>query len=272
MKHIIQKNNTLQIEQTIKEAIILTSEETTDIHTIIIEKNCKAVIVELYQYDKEQTIQKQITLKEHAQLEYVRIQDNQSKNTMHINFELKANATCMMHNFEFGQYEQHNFFTSKLNNEASTLLLHGLVKLKDTAVCNNHFDLLHQALYAHSDIVYKHTLDNHSKALFQAKTVVQNSALYSKAFQNSNTLLLDNDATIFTQPHLEIEIDELQASHGATTGSLDKEALLYLQSRGIQKSSAKKMLLKAFENELLDKIDHIQAKEYVENYKRGYDD
>ncbi len=51
--------------------------------------------------------------------------------------------------------------------------------------------------------------------------------------------MLSDDAVIFARPHLEICIDELEASHGATTGSLNKEQLLYLQARGIEEKKAK---------------------------------
>jgi hypothetical protein len=70
------------------------------------------------------------------------------------------------------------------------------------------------------------------------------------------------------KPHLEIYIDELQASHGTTTGSLDKEQLLYLQSRGISKDKAYEMLLSAFENKIVDNIKDEIIKEFVQNYKR----
>ena len=101
-----------------------------------------------------------------------------------------------------------------------------------------------------------------------AKSIVNESALFSKAFQNCNTILLSDEATIFAQPHLEIFIDELQASHGTTTGSLDKEQLLYLQSRGISKDKAYEMLLSAFENKIVDNIKDEIIKEFVQNYKR----
>ena len=90
----------------------------------------------------------------------------------------------------------------------------------------------------------------------------------SKAFQNCNTILLSDDATIFAQPHLEILIDELEASHGTTTGTLNKEQLLYLQSRGISKNEAYEMLLSAFENKIVDNIKDEIIKEFIKTYKR----
>ena len=57
-------------------------------------------------------------------------------------------------------------------------------------------------------------------------------------------------------------------SHGTTTGTLNKEQLLYLQSRGISKEESYEMLLSAFENKIVDNIKDELIKEFIKNYKR----
>jgi Fe-S cluster assembly protein SufD len=79
---------------------------------------------------------------------------------------------------------------------------------------------IHNEKSSISNINYKHSLKDSSKAVFKAKSIVNETALFSKAFQNCNTILLSDDATIFAQPHLEILIDELEASHGTTIETL----------------------------------------------------
>ncbi len=53
-------------------------------------------------------------------------------------------------------------------------------------------------------------------------------------------------AEIDTKPELEIYADEVIASHGATVGQLDEQALFYLRSRGLAKEAAKNLLTMAF--------------------------
>ena len=65
-----------------------------------------------------------------------------------------------------------------------------------------------------------------------------------------------------------IYIDELEASHGATTGTLDKEQLLYLEARGIPKKLAYDMLLKAFEEKIAHNIKDEIIKKFIKTYKR----
>ena len=66
-----------------------------------------------------------------------------------------------------------------------------------------------------------------------------------------------------SKPQLEIYIDDLEASHGSTTGQLDKAQLFYLRSRGIKEEDAKKMLILGFANEIIDSIENEDMRECV---------
>ena len=57
--------------------------------------------------------------------------------------------------------------------------------------------------------------------------------------------------------------DDVQCSHGSTTGQIDDDALFYLRSRGINLQNAQKMLLNAFLNENIDTINDIIVKEDI---------
>ena len=74
-----------------------------------------------------------------------------------------------------------------------------------------------------------------------------------------------------SKPQLEIYIDDLEASHGSTTGQLDPQALFYLRSRGIGEEEAKKMLILAFANTLIDRIEDKVLREWIHyNFEAVY--
>ena len=52
-------------------------------------------------------------------------------------------------------------------------------------------------------------------------------------------------------PQLEIYADEVKCNHGATVGKISEESLFYLQSRGISKTEAQKILISVFNNEAI---------------------
>ena len=240
---------------------------------IKVAKDIKASVVEVFINsctNSFYSVNRKIELEENASLEYVKIQDINSSNSMIFSLAVaqKDSSNLEVTNFEYGNGFIVNSFENIINAQNSNYELNGLVKLFDESNTATLIKTIHNEENSNSNINYKHTLKDSSKAVFKAKSIVNESALFSKAFQNCNTILLSDEATIFAQPHLEIYIDELQASHGTTTGSLDKEQLLYLQSRGISKDKAYEMLLSAFENKIVDNIKDEIIKEFVQNYKR----
>lgn len=59
-------------------------------------------------------------------------------------------------------------------------------------------------------------------------------------------LTLDKSARAIAEPELEIEANNVKASHGASVGQIDKEQILYLMSRGMGKEVAEKIIVEGF--------------------------
>ena len=273
MKLINFEKNELLIDKDTKEPIIFIydlKDRVKESFKIRVKKGIKASFVEIFIGLENRVLKRELIVEEDAKLEYLKYQDidNEAKLDLDYKLILKNSSKLLMTNLELGKGLSKNSFETNLDSENSNLKISGLVKLYKDANSSSIFITKHIAKNCSSDIRYKHALDDKTKALFDAKTIVEEEANFSKVLQNSNTLLLSDDAVIFARPHLEINIDELEASHGATTGSLNEEQLLYLCSRGIAKKVAYEMLLKAFENEIYDNIQDIKIKDFVKNFKR----
>ncbi|MDA7816790.1 SufD family Fe-S cluster assembly protein [Sulfurimonas sp.] len=102
----------------------------------------------------------------------------------------------------------------------------------------------------------KELLRGSSMALFDARCIILNGASGSDVRQENRALLLSKHAHLHAKPHLEIFTEELTASHGATVGELDIEALNYLKSRGIKENKAHKILTDAFVDDILGTLDN----------------
>ena len=68
----------------------------------------------------------------------------------------------------------------------------------------------------------------------------------TKAFQENHSILLSEGAVVETHPQLEIYADDVQCSHGATTGYLNHDELFYLRSRGIPEAEARRLQMISF--------------------------
>jgi len=238
---------------------------------IEVKKGIKATLIEIVKSQKKNSafiFNREISLEENASLEYVKIQEIEENNSMIYNVMLhqQEGSSCQIHAFEKGEGFVINSYNNPLDDKNIHYTLNGLVKLQKEAYVANIIQTIHNNEHTTSHINIKHTLKDKSTAVFKAKSIVNENALYTKAFQNAHTILLSNNATIIAQPHLEISIDELEASHGTTSGTLDEEQLLYLQTRGISKELAQTLLLEAFEAQMYDAIGNEYLKEYVKTY------
>ncbi len=241
---------------------------------IKVEKNIEASIIEVFLSNCTNTLyslNRSFELEKNSKLQYFKYQDIKQTNSLITNtiLNLKTSSSIEYTNYEIGDGFNLNIYETVLNKQKVNLNINALVRLYKNSTSASIFNTIHNAKHCLSSINYKHSLHENSKAIFEAKTLVNNSANFSKVLQNSNTILLSDDATIFAKPHLEISIDELEASHSATTGSLNQEELLYLCSRGIPKTKAYNMLLKAFENEIFDNIQDKKIQDFIKNFKRS---
>lgn len=67
-----------------------------------------------------------------------------------------------------------------------------------------------------------------------------------EAFLRQSVLLIGENSMATAIPELEIESNEVKASHAAAIGRIDEEQLFYLMSRGLCRGEAVKLIIKAF--------------------------
>lgn len=139
-----------------------------------------------------------------------------------------------------------NDFTVNLNKELSRFDIRGLYLLNDTATANACFLVNHNASNTYSNVNFKGVVNGSAKAWFNAKAVVNKDIEQIQAYQSNKNIQLSKKAEINTKPELEIYSDDVVCTHGATVGELDKDALFYLQSRGLTLQDAQHLLLEGF--------------------------
>jgi Fe-S cluster assembly protein SufD len=99
---------------------------------------------------------------------------------------------------------------------------------------------------------------------------VHKDAQKTDAKQTNRNLLLSDDAQIDTKPQLEIYADDVKCTHGATIGQIEENALFYLQSRGIDEASARRLLLMAFASECVERMKSGAARSHAEHLIHNY--
>ncbi|MGB1077734.1 MAG: Fe-S cluster assembly protein SufD [Bdellovibrionales bacterium] len=225
--------------------------------SIIVEENAQLELNETYEGEGAyfQNITTNITLHKNARLKHAKRQF-ESLNSVHINNtyiqqDKSSNYSNLLMNM--GGKISRSTIQNMMIGEHSECTLYGLNLLEgkqhaDTSIC-----VEHQVPNCKSEQFYRSALKDWSVGVFQSKSHVFENAQQTNARQMSNALLLSPTATMNTKPELEIYADDVECSHGATTGQLDDEQLFYLRSRGIPEEQAKDILVEAFIKEVTEK-------------------
>jgi Fe-S cluster assembly protein SufD len=116
-----------------------------------------------------------------------------------------------------------------------------------------------------SDLLFKGALSDRASSTYVGVVRVEPEARRSSSNQANRNLLLSEKAKASSEPILEIlNNDILRCSHGATVGPVDPEHRFYLESRGIPRPVAERMLVQGFLGEVLDRLPVAQVREEVE--------
>jgi len=144
--------------------------------------------------------------------------------------------------------------SAQLNGEGANLAINSLVLPVGKEVCDTRTYLEHNQGYGESRQLHKTVVSDRAKAVFNGMIKVAQHAIKTDGQMTNHNLLLGKVAEVDTKPQLEIYADDVKCSHGATVGRIDAEQLFYLQSRGIDKQAAQRMIIFAFAAELTEGI------------------
>ena len=121
----------------------------------------------------------------------------------------------------------------------------------------------HAAPGGSSRQVWRSVADDRSTASVAGRVAVARDAQKTDAEQSVKALLLARTATANAKPELEIFADDVKCAHGASVGELNRDALFYLQSRGLPPEAAKALLTRAFLGDALDRIGDETVRDAV---------
>ena len=112
-----------------------------------------------------------------------------------------------------------------------------------------------------SEQLIKFVLDDAAQGEFYGQLRIAPDAQKTEAHQTNRNLLLSEQAVMRTRPQLEIYADDVKATHGATTGQLDESALFYMQQRCLDERTARKLLINAFMQDVVNTLSDEPLKE-----------
>jgi FeS assembly protein SufD len=205
------------------------------------------------------------------------VNNSQSKQQAH--FELleahvMPNAQCEMVTLQSMNYDSINFsnrkafverdakmswslalFGSQLSRYKVDSIMQGPGALAEDVeiifgIGNQSFDitsnLIHIAPHTRGKVLVKSVLKDTSQSLFKGMIKINKNAKSTESYLAGHAILLDKGAKSDAIPGLEIESNEVKATHSASVAQIDENQIFYLMSRGLSKELAKREIVGGF--------------------------
>jgi Fe-S cluster assembly protein SufD len=227
---------------------------------VILEKGARLGLLEQFENpqgnDNNTNVVLQMDLQESAGLQHVRFQHESDAAVVITRTEVaqQANSEYAYYGFDLGGgLVRHDLHTSIVGRGAKSMLS-GAYLLDGNRHVDNHARVDHKAPGGYSEQYFRGVAGGSGRAVFNTAVCVHPGADETEALQSNGNILLSARAEVDTKPELEIYADEVVASHGATVGQLDEQAVFYLRSRGLTEEAARHLLTAAFCNSVSDKL------------------
>lgn len=166
----------------------------------------------------------------------------------------QASSSCRLWSLDAGGRLMRQEVRCALQGAAAGFAYHGLLLGHGRRHMDQHVLARHIAADCHSSQLFRSVLADRSRGVVNTAASVASGADGSDVQQHCASILLSPNAEMDAKPQLEILADEVMASHGATIGQLDDDALFYLCSRGLNEQQARSMLLRGFVNTVLETL------------------
>lgn len=239
----------------------------------VLEANAEAEIIETFvgTAGNAKTLNNHVTeiaLAENAKLQHYYLQRGDVSGNYINHCEVHQRKHSLYNNYNCtlpGASFIRNDINVRMDDEPVESHLYGVTLTADKQHVDNHTVVDHLKPHGESYEWYKNILQDSSTAVFNGKIFVRLDAQKTNAFQQNNNILLDEHASVYTKPQLEIFADDVKCSHGCTIGQFDEEGMFYLRARGIGKEQARILMVHAFAFDVTIRFSNEHIRHFVEN-------
>jgi len=230
-------------------------------------KNSSAIVIEHYLSENTHlywnncvSISNQ---KPNSKLDHIRIQEDTGYHTDNMICILQRDAQLRSTLFNHQTQLYRGYIHVEFHGENGHANLNGLSLLHDSNHMDTRVIIDHEFPHCNSDQFFKYILNDTSSGVFNGRIIVREDSQKTDSNQSNKNLLLSENATMHSNPQLEIYADDVRCTHGSTTGQLSEDVLYYLRTRGIEQRAAQKLIVKGFAREVFSNVKHEPTADYL---------
>jgi Fe-S cluster assembly scaffold protein SufB len=122
---------------------------------------------------------------------------------------------------------------------------------------------LHETGPSGGDVHWRGAATGSSRASFEGLIQIDPGAQQTHTYLQIHSMMLSPKARVDAIPSVLVSADDVSASHGGTVGELDEDLIFYMQSRGLDRTSAVRVIVEGFFEPLLSELRDEPLEEVV---------
>jgi Fe-S cluster assembly protein SufD len=143
---------------------------------------------------------------------------------------------------------------TKLNGEGSESFLYGVMLATEDQHIDSDISTVHDAPYTTDEMLARGVVLDKAKGIFRGVITMEKGSRKAKGSLHEKAMMIGDGAEADAVPEMTIHENDVKAAHSASVGELDTKQLLYMQSRGISKKRARRLIILGFFEPILDKL------------------
>lgn len=203
-----------------------------------------------------------IKVDENSNIGYYVVNDNTKVNTV---IDIDENSFLEVYNFYMGSCDTNTVIN--LNKYNARVSYNTGLSIDKKSESNHRVRINHLAKYTSSEVFKKGVTGDESKCSFDVASYIEKGNHNCNAYQKSSVITLSDKATSNINPVLLIDDYDVTGGHGATISKVSDDDLYYMETRGIPKKEATKLLTLGF---LLENVPKFMVSE-IEVLLKGDD-
>ena len=220
----------------------------------IFEENCEINILEKISAEKGFLLDESVFLEQNSQANICRIHSQEENTVLNQNVFLGKDARMINSNAWLSAKQTKSFVQNKLIGQGAAIQQLDFLLGKEKEFLDLNLHNIHVASDATSYSLFKAVLEQQSKSIFDGMIKILPSGQRANALLEAHSMLLSDEASSNNIPGLEIEADDVKATHSASVAQLEEEHLFYLQAKGIEEKKAKKLVTESFLESVIIKM------------------
>ena len=236
----------------------------------LLEKNSTLKLVDLFNDESKKNfinLLSNFELKKDSILKNYKVDKKKNDNIKYSFNNINQDTNSISETFILSSGSQFikNEINCNLNGEYSSAFINGIFSLRDGRHHEIKTNVNHLINNTKSYQLIKSVLDDDTKSVYQGKIFVNSKAKKTDGYQLSKGILLSENSEFNAKPELEIYADDVKCSHGSASGSLNKDSIFYLMSRGLDYKQAKELLINGFLLDVIEKITDSEVRSFIKN-------